>query len=141
MASPEASAYPLVEATVEFLREFVMDDDRSNDLKEKSNANVNGIASGSGLSLTSRTSSSRGGKGKERERGDSVHDASGGGAVGRREDEGGGTESFLPTYVYDAMKVKKRFEHMRVSFLVSSSSVVPSFVSFRLLLMLFRPIS
>jgi hypothetical protein len=36
--------------------------------------------------------------------------------VGRREDEDGGTESFLPTCVYDAMKVRKRFEHMRVSF-------------------------
>jgi ubiquitin carboxyl-terminal hydrolase 10 len=34
----EASAYPLVEATVEFLREFVVDDDRS---KEKGNANAN----------------------------------------------------------------------------------------------------
>jgi hypothetical protein len=31
----EASAYPLVEATVEFLREFVVDDDRSKDLKER----------------------------------------------------------------------------------------------------------
>jgi ubiquitin carboxyl-terminal hydrolase 10 len=52
-ASPEASAYPLVEATVGFLGEFVMDDDRSKDLKEKAkanaNPNVNGkIASGSG---------------------------------------------------------------------------------------------
>jgi hypothetical protein len=98
-----------------------VDDDRSKDLKEKgkANANVNGkVASGaSGSGSSSRTSSSRGGKGKERERGDSVHDASGGaGAVGRREDDDGWTESFLPTYVYDAMKVKKRFEHMRVSF-------------------------
>jgi hypothetical protein len=80
----EASAYPLVEATVEFLKEFVVDDDRS---KEKGNANANingkiasGSASGSRSSSTSRTSSSRGGKGKERERerGDSIHDASGG---------------------------------------------------------------
>jgi hypothetical protein len=58
-------------------------------------------------------------KGKEREReqerGDFVQDAIKGGAVGRREDDDGGTESFLPTYVYDAMKVKKRFEHMRPS--------------------------
>jgi hypothetical protein len=136
-ASGEASAYPLVEATVEFLREFVVDDDRSRELKDpkgKGNANINGkIASGSGSGPSSRTSSSRGGKGKERERADSVHDASGGaGAVGRREDDDGGSESFLPTYVYDAMKVKKRFEHMRVSlplfFFVSSSSVLLSFV-------------
>jgi hypothetical protein len=75
----EASAYPLVEATVEFLREVVVEDDRSKDLKEKekgkanANANVNGeVASGSALAsgsrLSNRTSSSRGGKGKERER-------------------------------------------------------------------------
>ena len=130
----EASAYPLVEATVEFLREFVVEDDRSKDLKEKGKANSNvnakvALASGSGSS--SRASSSRGGKGKERERGDSVHDASGGGAVGR-EDDDGGTESFLPTYVYDAMKVKKRFEHMRVRwffFFLSSSLLRPLFFS------------
>jgi ubiquitin carboxyl-terminal hydrolase 10 len=35
----EASVYPLVETTVGFLREFVVDDDRSKDLKEKGNAN------------------------------------------------------------------------------------------------------
>jgi len=133
----EASAYPLVDATVEFLKEFVVDDDKSKDLKEKGKAsaisNLNrkvasGSASGSGSS--SRTSSSRGGKG--RERGHSVHDVSGGGgAVGRREDDDGWTESFLLTYVYDAMKVKKRFEHMQVSFSLVSSffhcSVVSSF--------------
>jgi len=116
----EASAYPLVDATVEFLKEFVVDDDKSKDLKEKGKANAisnfNGkVASGSGLS--SRTSSSRGGKGKERERGDSV--SGGGGAMGRREDDDGGTESFLPTYVYDA---KKWLEHMRVSFPLVSLS-------------------
>ena len=66
----------------------------------------------------------RNGKGKERERGDFVHDASrGGGAVGRREDDDGWTESFLPTYVYYPMKVKKRFEHMRVSFILFSVSL------------------
>jgi len=56
----EASAYPLVEATVEFLREFVVDDDRSKDLKEKgnANANVNGkVASGSASELGSGSSS------------------------------------------------------------------------------------
>jgi ubiquitin carboxyl-terminal hydrolase 10 len=143
-AAAEASAYPLVEATVDFLKEFVVDDDRSKDLKDpkgKANANVNGkvvsgSASGSGSPSTSRTSSSRGGKGKERERGDSVNDASGG-AVGRREDDDGWTESFLPTYVYDAMKVKKRFEHMRVSSFVSSSSVLLSFLLSFLFIFLF----
>ena len=51
----EASAYPLVEATVEFMREFVVVDDRPKDLMEKGNANANvdgkitsGLASGSG---------------------------------------------------------------------------------------------
>jgi len=65
---------------------------------------------------------------REREQGDSVYDANGGGAVGRREEDDGVTESFLPTYVYDAMKVKW-FEHMRVSFpLVSSSFRLLSFL-------------
>jgi hypothetical protein len=38
-----------------------------------------------------------------------------------------GGQSFLPTYIYDAMKVRKRFEHMRVSFLSSSSFLCPLF--------------
>ena len=61
----EASAYPLDEATAEFLREFVVDDDSSKDLKEKGNANTNvngkiasGSASGLGLGSSSRTLSS-----------------------------------------------------------------------------------
>ena len=51
----EASAYPLVEAILEFLRGFVVDGDRPKDLKEKGNVNANvngkiasGLASGSG---------------------------------------------------------------------------------------------
>ena len=96
-------------------------------------ASISASASGS----SSRSSSSRG-KGKERERGDSVNASSGGGGQTRNEDDGAdGRESFLPTYVYDAMKVKKRFEHMRVSvfscfvpflssFFVLHSSFVPS---------------
>jgi hypothetical protein len=60
--------------------------------------------------------------------------------VGRREVDdgaGGGTESFLPTYVYDAMKVTKRFEHMRVSFF---SFLRPSVIlSFLLLFFLSFP--
>ena len=49
----------------------------------------------------------------------------------RNENEAG-TESFFPTYVYDALKVKKRFEHMRVSssFVSSSSRFFFSFPSF-----------
>jgi len=46
--------------------------------------------------------------------------------MGRREGDDGGTELFLLTYVYDAMKVKKWFEHMRVSFL--HPSVLLSFL-------------
>jgi hypothetical protein len=60
-----SGAYPLVEATVEFLREFVVDDDRLKELEQKgkANANVNGkVASGSGSGPSSRTSSSRGGE-------------------------------------------------------------------------------
>ena len=61
------------------------------------------------------------------------------------EDEDGSTEPFLLTYVYDAMKMKSQFEHMRVSFpLDSSSSVLSFFLSFPFLffyIMLFRPIS
>jgi ubiquitin carboxyl-terminal hydrolase 10 len=69
--------------------------------------------------------------------------------VGRREDDDGWTESFLPTYVYDAMKVKKRFEHMRVSFLLVSSTfrspvvspVVPPFLPFYFIFQCFSVLS
>ena len=48
-------------------------------------------------------------------------------------------QPFLPTYVYDAMKVKKRFEHMRVSFpLFFSSSILMSFLLSSLLFLFFR---
>ena len=124
----EASAYPLVEGTMEFLREFVVDDNRLKDLKEKgnanANANVNGkVSSASGSGLSSRMSTSRGER--ERERGDSVYDASGGGTVGRGEDKDEDTELFLPTY--DTMKAKKRLSiggwlsSRFILFLVSSS--------------------
>ena len=73
-----------------------------------------GFSPSSGSGSSSRTSSSQGGKGKERERGNSVNDASGGGAVGRWDDDNGRTVSFLPMYVYGAMTV---IEDMRVGFL------------------------
>ena len=132
----ESSKYPLVDATVEFLREFVVVDDMSSKEKEKDvkerDSRVNGrpssgsmSASASGSASSSRVvaaASSRSGKGKDRERGDSVSYGgyvSGNGGAGemkmKEAAEDGGRESFLPTYVYDAMKVKKRFEHMRVS--------------------------
>jgi ubiquitin carboxyl-terminal hydrolase 10 len=61
---------PLVNATVEFLKEFKIDE-----VDEKG----------------------KGGKGKQ------------------REEEEDGPGSFLPSFVYDALKQKKRFDNMRVS--------------------------
>lgn len=63
-----SKATPLVDATIQFLKEF-----QSDPVDPKA-------------------------KGKE---------------VNRAEDDG--LESFIPTYVYDAMKEKKRFDNMRVS--------------------------
>ncbi|TFK36396.1 hypothetical protein BDQ12DRAFT_686826 [Crucibulum laeve] len=76
---------PLVDATVQFLREFV---DEKELAKEKEKGKANGAAGGSGAR----------GKGKERE---------------REEDDDWDGDSFIPTYVYDAMKEKKRFDSMR----------------------------
>jgi ubiquitin carboxyl-terminal hydrolase 10 len=61
---------PLVNATVEFLKEFKMDevDEKGKDAKRK-----------------------------------------------QREEEEEGKDSFLPGFVYDALKQKKRFDNMRVS--------------------------
>jgi ubiquitin carboxyl-terminal hydrolase 10 len=42
-----------------------------------------------------------------------AHSKTKGKDVDREEDDG--LESFIPTYVYDAMKEKKRFDNMRVS--------------------------
>ncbi|KAF8967294.1 hypothetical protein BDZ97DRAFT_1938213 [Flammula alnicola] len=88
------SATPLVDATVEFLREFA--EDKKSKAKEKAKLEVvvnrNGVnGGGSGR-----------GKGKEREIKDDVEE----------EDDWDG-DSFMPTYVYDAMKAKKRFDNMR----------------------------
>ena len=151
----EESRYPLVDATVEFLREFVVVDDSFKESKEKErntspnpNININGrgpsgsisasasasASSSSASSSRTAAASSRGGKGKDRERGDSVsvgYVPCNGGAGEMKEAEDGG-ESFLPTYVYDAMKVKKRFEHMRVSWFFFSlmSPFFPSLLRF-----------
>ncbi|KAF8334570.1 hypothetical protein F5887DRAFT_1256417 [Amanita rubescens] len=81
---------PLVDAMIEFIKDFVVDDVRL----------VNGhvLANGWG----------GGGKGKEKER--QWEDGNQGGG----EDEGMWEgESFIPTYVYDALKEKKRFDNMR----------------------------
>ena len=84
----DASATPLVDATVEFLREFAEDKRR----KDKAR-----------LEVVNRTGGANG-KGKERE----VREEN------ENEDDWDG-DSFLPTYIYDAMKAKKRFDNMRVS--------------------------
>ena len=90
---------PLVDATVEFLREFM--DDKKSKTKKQVHSKKGSI--GSGPAVTS--------KGKEKETLDGVvNDSSG-------EVDWEGCDSFLPTYVYDAMKLKKRF--MRVCSLFS----------------------
>ena len=96
---------PLVDATVEFLREFM--DDKKTKSKTKKQVHskkgsilVNGTGSGSGVTS----------KGKEKETLlDGVVDDDSSGEV-----DWEACDSFLPTYVYDAMKLKKRFDHMRV---------------------------
>jgi ubiquitin carboxyl-terminal hydrolase 10 len=78
---------PLVDATVEFLREFTVKSEGRN-----GNAGLpNGAAWGRGK-----------GKGKERDR------------EGEEQGDEWDAESFLPGYVYDAMKGKKRFDNMGV---------------------------
>ena len=42
------------------------------------------------------------------------------------EKEDSGVDSFVPTYVYDAMKEKKRFDHMRVRPFVFGRLFVPN---------------
>ncbi|KAF8649046.1 hypothetical protein AX16_006047 [Volvariella volvacea WC 439] len=80
---------PLIDATIEFLKEFVEEKKRKQGRKGQQGGY--GYAKGSG-----------GGKGKEREIVQDEED----------EDDWDG-ESFLPSYVYDAMKEKKRFDNMR----------------------------
>jgi ubiquitin carboxyl-terminal hydrolase 10 len=77
---------PLVDATVEFLREFAVKGE------EGRNGLPNGTAWGKGK-----------GKGKERD------------MEGEEEGDEWDGESFLPGYVYDALKGKKRFDNMGVS--------------------------
>ena len=95
---------PLVDATVEFLREFMDDKKTKSKTKKqvhskKGSVIVNGTSGGSGVTS----------KGKEKE---TLLD----GFVDddNSEVDWDACDSFLPTYVYDAMKLKKRFDHMRV---------------------------
>jgi len=75
---------PMVNATVEFLKEFYVEE--------------GGKGGGSK-------------KGKEKER--QVNGYARGEGEREGEGEGEGEESFIPTCVYDALKEKKRFDHMR----------------------------
>jgi ubiquitin carboxyl-terminal hydrolase 10 len=95
------SQTPFIDATVEFLKEFIEDE------------NKDGISSRRKKDGFGFSSASRSGKGKEKEVVNHRHDLDGEG----EEDEW--PESFLPSYVYEAMKEKKRFESMRVCFSVS----------------------
>lgn len=83
---------PLVDATVEFLKEF------------DSVVEV-------GVEGKVESTKSRKGKGKEVDRSGS----------GQEEGDEFGLDSFIPTKVYDAMKEKKRFDNMRVSYFVHCS--------------------
>lgn len=111
---------PLVDATVEFLREFVDDKKTKSKTKKqihskKGSVLVNGTGSGSGVTS----------KGKEKETLlDGVVDDDSSGEV-----DWEACDSFLPTYVYDAMKLKKRFDHMRVCNLFPPHPALPFDIS------------
>ncbi|PPQ72650.1 LOW QUALITY PROTEIN: hypothetical protein CVT25_007900 [Psilocybe cyanescens] len=91
---------PLVDATIEFLGEFVDDKD-----KEVAKAvNGNGGANGNTLASTFAVASGNGnGFGKEAK----------GRREGERDEDDWDGESFLPTGIYDAIKAKMRFDSMR----------------------------
>jgi len=90
-----ASSTPLVWATSVFLQEFMGVNERKNMSLKRLDVARNGINGSSGSGVR--------GKGKEKEFRDESQDV----------DDWDG-ESFLPSYVYDAMKTKKRFDTMRV---------------------------
>ncbi len=95
-SSAGKSQTPFIDATVEFLKEFIVVEENE---KGRKKGNGNGFG--------------KGGKGKEKE---VVRDEDGAAARGEGDDEEDEwPQSFLPTYVYEAMKEKKRFESMRVS--------------------------
>ena len=108
-----AGMTPLVDATVEFLREF-MDDKKTKPKTKKQVHSKKGsvLVNGSSPAVTS--------KGKEKETLlDGVVDDDSSGEV-----DWEGCDSFLPTYLYDAMKLKKRFDHMRVCSLFLASLLI-----------------
>lgn len=92
-----STSTPFVNATAVFIQEFM--DNHERKAKKLEVVSKGGINGSSGSNIRS------GGKGKEREFKEEK--------PGEDDYEG---ESFLPTYVYDAMKTKKRFDTMRVCF-------------------------
>ena len=96
---------PLVDATVEFLREFMDDKKTKSRTKKQVHSKKGSVAVVNGNGSSSGSTS----KGKEKETlWDGVVDDD------ISEVDWEACDSFLPTYVYDAMKLKKRFDHMRV---------------------------
>lgn len=99
------SQTPFIDATVEFLKEFVVEEEgEGSNTGKKAKKNKDGFSN----QISGRSGGAKG-KGKEIFLDDGV------------EGNGDGTDgddwpdSFLPSYVYEAMKEKKRFESMRVS--------------------------
>ncbi|KAJ3570230.1 hypothetical protein NP233_g4540 [Leucocoprinus birnbaumii] len=98
-AKQQKSQTPFIDATVKFLKEFIEDaQDPSSSSSRKRKTD------GGGFSLQQPSK-----KGKERE----LFSAKDFEESGEGEDKDEWSESFLPSYVYDAMKEKKRFESMR----------------------------
>ncbi|KAF9462678.1 hypothetical protein BDZ94DRAFT_700826 [Collybia nuda] len=85
---------PLIDATVQFLKEFTSGASRGKSDTNDGSRPKGGLSNGRGK-----------GKGKGREM--VLEDENG------RDDDDWDGESFLPTYIYDAMKEKKRFDNMR----------------------------
>ena len=95
---------PLVDATVEFLREF------RDDKKPKSKTRKQ-VRSRKGSVLVNGTGSASGARSKGKEKETMGVDGS---ADDDSEVDWDACDSLLPTYLYDAMKLKKRFDHMKV---------------------------
>lgn len=98
------SQTPFIDATVEFLKEFIVEE-------EGEGPNFGKKAKKTKDGFTNHVNGRSGGKGKEKE----IAEADGVDGNGDGTDGDDWPESFLPSYVYEAMKEKKRFESMRVS--------------------------
>jgi len=117
---------PLVDATVEFLGEFMDDKKTKSKAKKqvhskKGSVLVNGNGSASGVRN----------KGKEKETNGMLLD---GIADDDSDADWDACDSFVPTYLYDAMKLKKRFDHMRVCSFFFFSYFFPCYIDIATLL-------